>query len=266
MNVRLLFLGLAACAAVASAQSAAKPATKSAARPAATHTAAAHALPASIPPAKGIVKTLAALRYQEITLGTGAPAEPHKVYKVIYTGWLAADGHKFDASADHPAMPVFDHNLQVVKGADGKPEMKAGQPYLFPQGFGRAIPGFDNGFEGMKIGGKRRLFIPYQLAYGITGKPTGDPKNPGIPPKADLIFDVELVDVMDLPKPPAPPAHPESGVAPHPAAPAQHPGAAAPAPTAATPAAQPAASEKPASTSKPAAPSATPAASTTHDK
>lgn len=254
MKARLLLLGLAACAAVASAQSAAKPATKSAARPAATHTAGAHALPASIPPAKGILKTMAALRYQEIVLGTGAPAEPHKVYKVIYTGWLAADGRKFDASADHPAMPVFDHNLQVVKGADGKPEMKAGQPYLFPQGFGRAIPGFDAGFEGMKVGGKRRLFIPYQLAYGVLGKPTGDPKNPGIPPKADLIFDVELIDVMDLPKPPAQATHPAAGSAPHPAAPAEHPAPAAAAPATAAPA------TKPAGEATPTAPSTAPAA------
>jgi peptidylprolyl isomerase len=53
----------------------------------------------------------------------------------------------------------------------------------------------------MKIGGKRRLFIPYQLAYGELGRPTGNPKDPGIPAKADLIFDVELVDVMEMQMP-----------------------------------------------------------------
>jgi peptidylprolyl isomerase len=63
----------------------------------------------------------------------------------------------------------------------------------------------------MKVGGKRRLFIPWQLAYGARGHLTGDPKNPGIPAKADLIFDIELVDVADLP---VPPNHPGMGAMP----------------------------------------------------
>jgi peptidylprolyl isomerase len=63
------------------------------------------------------------------------------------------------------------------------------------------IAGWEVGFEGMKVGGKRRLFIPYQLAYGELGHPTNDPKNPGIPAKADMIFDVELVDVMEMQMP-----------------------------------------------------------------
>ena len=54
------------------------------------------------------------------------------------------------------------------------------------------IAGWDTGFEGMRVGGKRRLFIPYQLAYGEKGRNK-------IPPKAELIFDVELVDVKDAP-------------------------------------------------------------------
>jgi peptidylprolyl isomerase len=145
------------------------------------------------------------LRYQDITIGSGPLAETQKVYKVAYTGWLAADGHKFDASADHPAQPVYGHDLQVVKGEDGKPKMEAGQPFLFVQGRGQVVPGFDNAFDGMHVGGKRRVFIPYQLAYGAAGHPTGDPKNPGIPPKADLIFDMELVDMMDLPQQPPQP-------------------------------------------------------------
>jgi peptidylprolyl isomerase len=63
------------------------------------------------------------------------------------------------------------------------------------------IIGWDQGFEGMRVGGKRRLFIPYQLAYGDKGR---EP----IPPKADLIFDIELVGVRDpnAPAPVAPPA------------------------------------------------------------
>jgi peptidylprolyl isomerase len=54
----------------------------------------------------------------------------------------------------------------------------------------------------MKIGGKRRLFIPWQLAYGALGRPGPDAANPGIPAKADLIFDIELVDQSDIAMPP----------------------------------------------------------------
>jgi peptidylprolyl isomerase len=128
-------------------------------------------LPPGVPPVRGLVRSAFALRYQEIKLGTGTLAESGKLYKVQYTGWLASDGKKFDSSYDHPG----------------------GQPFSFPQGRGRVIPGWDQGFEGMKIGGKRRLFIPYQLAYGATGRP------PVIPAKADLIFDIELVSVDEMP-------------------------------------------------------------------
>jgi peptidylprolyl isomerase len=147
------------------------------------------ALPKNIPPAKGPVKVQFALRYQDITVGTGDVAQPGQIYTVNYTGWLASDGTKFDSSYDH------------------------GQPFSFAQGRRGVIVGWDEGFVGMKVGGKRRLFIPYQLAYGGTGRGQ-------IPPKADLIFDVELVAVRDLnapvvmppvvrpPTPPAPPAQP----------------------------------------------------------
>jgi len=205
MKRTFLILLMAATAAAASAQTPVWPAAP-AAKPATTHARAAAAttgvkLPAGVPAVRGMVKNAFSLRYQEIKIGTGAEAEPYKMYKVHYTGWLQADGRKFDSSYDHPRPPVLDKDGKPVLDADGKPKQGEAQPIQFPQGFGRVIPGWDQGFYGMKIGGKRRLFIPWQLAYGAKGHPTGDPKNPGIPPKADLIFDVELVDVTDLQMP-----------------------------------------------------------------
>jgi peptidylprolyl isomerase len=163
------------------------------------------------------------MRYEEIKVGTGPIAQPHMVYRVKYTGWLAADGHKFDASDDHPPQPVFDSSLQPEKGPDGKPKMEPGQPILFLQGRPGMIQGWDLGFEGMHVGGKRRLFIPYQLAYGEQGRANPDPKYPGIPAKADLIFDIELVEMLEPPTQAAPPMRP--GMPPHPAPMSPHPGA-----------------------------------------
>jgi peptidylprolyl isomerase len=190
-------------------------------------------LPARVPAVQGDLKALftVSLRYQEIKIGDGALAEPGKIYKILYTGWLAADGHKFDSTDDHPRPPLKDKDGKPVLGADGKPVLGPPQPISFPQGFGRVIPGFDQGFAGMKVGGQRRLFIPWQLAYGAKGRPGPDAAHPGIPPKSDLIFDVTLVDVTNLPMPPArPPAggmHPMTGT---PAAPARPSSAAPPAP------------------------------------
>jgi peptidylprolyl isomerase len=165
--------------------------------------------PAGLPPVKGFVKSAFTLRYKEIKLGTGAEAEPNKMYKVFYTGYLGNngrpdDGHKFDSSDDH-RPPLKDKDGKPVMGDDGKPKLGDPQPMAFPQGMGRLIPGFDQGFGGMKIGGKRRLFIPWQLAYGAKGRPGPDATHPGIPPKADLIFDVELVDTTDMPTAPGGP-------------------------------------------------------------
>jgi len=110
-----LILLLAASTAAASAQTPAKPATAAkpattAAKPAATAAkpaTTAGKLPPGVPVVKGIPKTLFSLRYQEIKIGTGAGAEPGKMYRVLYTGWLGAngradDGRKFDSSDDHP--------------------------------------------------------------------------------------------------------------------------------------------------------------------
>jgi peptidylprolyl isomerase len=210
MKHSILTFCLMASAMAASAQAPAKPAATSAtAKPATTtavHSAAPGVrLPPGLPLVRGVRKSAFTLQYQDIKIGTGADAEPNKLYKVQYTGWLAADGYKFDSSYDHPRPPVLDKDGKPVLDADGKPKQGDPQPIAFPQGFGRLIPGFDQGLYGMKIGGKRRLFIPWQLAYGAKGHPGPDAAHPGIPPKADLIFDIELVDVADLP---APPSHP----------------------------------------------------------
>jgi peptidylprolyl isomerase len=272
MKNTLLILLLAASAVAASAQTTAKPTTATAAKPATTATktaATAKKLPFGVP-APGIpaVKTAkktfftVSLRCQEIKVGDGAVAEPGKLYKILYTGWLAADGHKFDSTDDHPRPPLKDKDGKPVLGADGKPVQGPPQPISFPQGFGRVIPGMDQGFDGMKVGGQRRLFIPWQLAYGARGRPGPDEAHPGIPPKADLIFDVELVDVTDLPMPPAHPPvggmHPMSGG--H-ATPEMHPAPGTPAaPAVPNAASAPAASATPAAPTAPApATPATPA-------
>ena len=136
-------------------------------------------LPANIPPVQGTFEIAYALRYIDIKTGDGPLAEPNQFYTVHYTGWLASDGTKFDASIDR------------------------GEPITFFQGAHRVIAGWDTGFGGMRVGGKRRLFIPYQLAYGEQGRP------PVIPPKSDLIFDLELISVSATP-PGAPAAAPEA--------------------------------------------------------
>lgn len=200
MKQFVLIFFLAAGAPVAVAQAPAKPAPAPHRAPL-SGSAAAIKLPPGVPPVRGIVRTAFSLRYQEIKVGAGVVAEPNKMYKVEYTGWLAADGHKFDSSYDHRTA-VMDKDGKPERDAKGNLVMGESQPITFPQGFGRVIPGFDQGVNGMRIGGKRRLFIPWQLAYGERGRPGPDPAHPGIPPRADLIFDVELVGVTDMMMPP----------------------------------------------------------------
>ena len=258
----------------APAASAPKPAATAskAAAPAANSATASSAikLPPGIPPAKGVLKIAFSLRYQDIIVGTGADAEPNKLYKVQYTGWRAADGVKFDSSYDH-RPPLMDKDNKPVMGDDGKPKLGDPQPYQFAQGMGGMgrggpFPGFDQGFEGMKVGGKRRLFIPSELAYGTHAMPDRGPDHPGIPANSDLIFDVELVDVADLPMPAnhpgmMPGGRPmPGGMSPHPPIPGvpptpAQPGAPAAAPTPAAPNAAPA----PAASATPATPAAQPA-------
>lgn len=120
------------------------------------------------------------LLYVDTKVGTGELAQPKKWYSIRYTGYLP-DGTVFDSNVDKP-----------------------GEPFSFPYGTHQVINGWDTGFAGMHVGGKRRLFIPFQLAYGANGRP------PKIPPKSMLIFDVEFIGQSDTepkrPEPPAPPA------------------------------------------------------------
>jgi peptidylprolyl isomerase len=136
--------------------------------------------PAPIPPVTGKPVTAFALEQIDARLGTGAALAARQCIYAHYTGWLTS-GVKFDSSRD--TMP------------NGRPRM----PIAFAQGARRVIAGWDAGFEGMRVGGQRRLIIPYQLAYGELGRP------PVIPPKATLVFDVELLAVRDtLPTTPRP--------------------------------------------------------------
>ena len=163
--------------------------------------------PPGVPKVEGTPRPLYALRYVDTVIGTGPLAEARKFYTVHYTGWLT-DGTKFDSSVDR------------------------GTPITFPYGAHQVIPGWDTGFQGMHVGGKRRLYIPYQLAYGEAGRP------PVIPAKSDLIFDIELVAQSDTPPQPKPAAAPAPETKPAPA-PDAKPTTEAPPTGSATPAPQP---------------------------
>jgi peptidylprolyl isomerase len=256
MKSVLLAALLVSAATVATAQTASTPAAKPVTHPAAS-TASGIKLPPGVPPARGILKTAFALKYQDVKIGTGAVAEPNKVYTLHYTVWIAADGRKLDSSYDHPPSPVYDENLKPVMGPDGKPKQEPAQPFRFLQGSGRgAMPGLDLGVEGMKIGGKRRIFVPWQLAYGAKGRPGPDAAHPGVPPKADLIFDFELLGVNDVPAmAPRPPMGAMPGGHPLPGS----PGAPGHAPTAPGQPAAPGAPAAPAIGTPNAAPSSAPA-------
>lgn len=120
---------------------------------------------ATMSDAKTETKTTASgLKYEDVKQGTGEAATAGKTVSVHYTGWLT-NGTKFDSSKDR------------------------GQPFEFPLGGGRVIKGWDEGVQGMKVGGVRKLTIPSSLGYGSRGA------GGVIPPDATLVFEVELLGI-----------------------------------------------------------------------
>jgi FKBP-type peptidyl-prolyl cis-trans isomerase FkpA len=118
-----------------------------------------------------MITTASGLMYEDEVLGTGAEAKAGQTVTVHYTGWLLDEaapnkrGKKFDSSKDR------------------------GDPFKFPLGGGRVIKGWDEGVQGMKVGGKRILTIPAAIGYGARGA------GGVIPPNATLIFEVDLLAV-----------------------------------------------------------------------
>lgn len=106
--------------------------------------------------------TPSGLQIEDIAEGSGQEARSGQQVRVHYTGWLL-DGKKFDSSKDR------------------------GQPFAFKLGGGQVIRGWDEGVEGMKVGGVRKLTIPPDLGYGARGA------GGVIPPGATLLFEVELL-------------------------------------------------------------------------
>jgi peptidylprolyl isomerase len=111
------------------------------------------------------------LQLHDVVVGAGPVAEDGDVVRVHYTGWLYNDGvqgEKFDSSVDR------------------------GEPILMRVGVGMVIKGWDEGLKGMRVGGRRTLLIGPELAYGERGRP------PTIPPQSTLMFEVELVEVLEV--------------------------------------------------------------------
>lgn len=121
------------------------------------------------------VTTDSGLKYEDTTVGTGEEAKKDMLVSVHYTGFLE-DGTVFDSSVER------------------------GEPIKLTLGAGQVIPGWEEGITGMKVGGKRILVIPPDLAYGPNGFP------PVIPPNATLVFEIELTGAEAAPEVPAKPA------------------------------------------------------------
>jgi len=115
-----------------------------------------------------MITTVSGLQYEDTTPGTGAEAQAGQQVKVHYTGWLYQNG---------------------VKGAKFDSSKDRNDPFQFGLGRGQVIRGWDEGVQGMKVGGTRVLVIPPQLGYGARGA------GGVIPPDATLLFEVELLAV-----------------------------------------------------------------------
>jgi FKBP-type peptidyl-prolyl cis-trans isomerase FkpA len=111
------------------------------------------------------------LLIQDLVTGSGSESKAGDHITVHYTGWL------------------FDANKPDSKGQKFDSSKDRGQPFDFPLGAGHVIQGWDQGFAGMKVGGKRLLTIPPDMGYGARGA------GGVIPPNATLIFEVELLGV-----------------------------------------------------------------------
>jgi len=165
-----VFSALALAAAAAMAQDATQ--APAAATTAQSATSTAEAQPAPPAPAAPAAEVLPPLEKIDHVVGTGPMATAGSTVSVHYTGWF----HK----------PL----LVSQRGRSFDSSRERGKPLEFELGKGRVIKGWDQGVEGMRVGGKRTLIIPSHLAYGKKGAGGGI-----IPPDADLIFDVELLGV-----------------------------------------------------------------------
>jgi FKBP-type peptidyl-prolyl cis-trans isomerase FkpA len=130
-----------------------------------------NAAPAGSRPAAAAAAPITGLQITDTLVGDGAVANPGRDIVVHYTGWL------------------YDPTQPDNKGRQFDSSVDRGQPFVFPLGAGRVIQGWEQGFDGMQIGGKRTLIIPPELAYGSRGA------GGAIPPNATLLFEVELLDI-----------------------------------------------------------------------
>ncbi len=132
--------------------------------------------PVSIPAQTPVTQ----LSVQDIQIGKGAEAVAGSHVTVHYTGWL------YDSNAASSAGRFHGKQFDSSRGDDDNPA----QPFRFVLGANQVIPGWDKGVLGMKVGGKRVLIVPSDLAYGKNGAGHGL-----IPRNAPLIFEIELLAV-----------------------------------------------------------------------